>query len=226
MKSTMSVTSRRLASFYQTAVGKKAVMAVTGLILFLWLVLHVLGNLQIFLGRDQINRYSAFLHATPEALWPVRIILIVAIVLHINSAVLLYLQKVKNRPIGYTKKGNRGATVMSRTMMWSGFALLVFIILHLLHMTTGTIHKDFIAGDVFHNLTFAFHQPTVVALYVLAMALLAMHLYHGLYSFTQSLGVSNPRHTSRIKPLAAAFAIVMASLFALVPIAVLAGFVH
>jgi succinate dehydrogenase / fumarate reductase cytochrome b subunit len=221
----MSVTSRRLLGFYQTSIGKKAVMAVTGAILFLWLVLHVLGNLQIFLGQESINAYSLFLHRTPELLWPVRLILVISVVLHINAAIALYRQKPQNRPVGYAKKANRGATFMSRFMLWSGLALLAFIVLHLLHLTTGTLHRDFVEGDVFHNVTYAFGQPAVAGLYVLAMVFLAMHLYHGLYSFTQSLGVGNPRHARKIKSWAAGIALAMAVLFATVPLAILAHFV-
>src|ERR1700686_4053602 len=128
-----------LRGFYGSMVGKKVVMGVTGLIGIGFVILHSLGNLLVFRGPAAINAYSHFLKSTGELLWTLRIVLIVAVVLHVIAAVQLTLQSQAARPIAYTKREPQVATVASRTMRWGGAFLLVFIVLHILHFTTGTI---------------------------------------------------------------------------------------
>jgi succinate dehydrogenase / fumarate reductase cytochrome b subunit len=222
----MSATAvNKASSFYGTTIGKKAVMALTGFILAGFVFAHVAGNLQIFSGAAALNGYSALLHASPELLWAVRLVLITAVVLHVWAAVQLYALKSAARPVAYAKKAHRASSLPSRFMIWTGYALAAFIVFHLLHFTTGTVHPDFVPGDVFHNVTTAFRSPPIVAVYVAAMVFLAMHLHHGLWSFTQSLGLSNPRYSERIKGLAKVLAVLVAAGFVAVPIAVLAGVV-
>ena len=213
------------AGFFDTTVGKKIVMAVTGVILAGFLVGHMAGNLQIFAGAATINRYGALLHASDELLWGVRLVLIAALILHIRAALQLYARKAAARPVAYAKKANRGSTAASRFMIYSGYALGAFIVYHILHFTVGIAHPDFIRGDVFHNVTVAFRDWRVAGVYVVAMAFLSMHLSHGLFSLTQSLGLENPRHAARAKRAAQALAVILAAGFAAVPIFVLAGVV-
>ncbi len=214
------------AGFFDTTVGKKIVMAVTGVILAGFVVGHMAGNLQIFAGATTINDYGKLLHASDELLWGVRLVLIAALVLHVRAAVQLYAQKAAARPVAYAKKASRAATPASRFMIYSGYVLGGFIVYHILHFTTGNAHPDFVHGDVFHNVTVAFRNPAIAAIYVVAMAFLAMHLSHGLFSFTQSLGLENPRHAARAKRAAQVVAIVVAAGFIAVPLGVLAGIVR
>jgi succinate dehydrogenase / fumarate reductase, cytochrome b subunit len=221
-----AIAASRVFGFYSTTIGKKAVMAVTGIVLFGFLIGHVLGNLQLFAGPEKLNAYAEFLHHSGGLLWGTRAVLLAAVYLHVRAAVQLYLLKAQARPVAYAKKRDRSATLMSRVMLWTGLGLLAFIVFHLLHFTTGTLHDDFREADVFHNMTSAFAQPAIAAIYVVAMVLLAMHLHHGLYSMTQSLGAGHPRYAARIKALSAVVAVVLAAGFASIPLAVLGGFVR
>ena len=124
--------------FYQAAIGKKVVMAVTGVVMFGYLVGHLAGNLQVYLGQERMDNYAAFLHATPALLWPVRALLLVSVVLHIVASIQLTRLKQEARPNGYVKKEAIASSYASRTMMWSGPIIAVFVIYHILDLTTGT----------------------------------------------------------------------------------------
>ncbi len=214
-------------SFYGTTVGKKVVMAITGVILAGFLVGHVLGNFELFGGPERINEYAHFLHHTAAPLlWTARVVLLASILLHIRETEQLYRLKARARPVPYQKKSNRGARIYSLIMLYSGIALALFIVYHILHFTTGTLHFDFIPDDVFHNVTSAFQHWWVALIYLVAMAFLAMHLNHGLWSMTQSIGISHPKYTAILKPLAVVVALLIAGGFALVPILVLGGLVR
>lgn len=222
MSATVGSTGSR---FYDATIGKKIVMAVTGVILVLFVVVHMAGNLQILGGAAKINHYAELLRTSMPLLWTARIGLIAATVLHVRAALQLYALKAAARPVAYAKKGNRGATLASRSMIWSGYALGLFIVLHILHFTTGTVHSDFIEGDVFHNVTTAFRSPVIAGIYIVSMGFLYLHLSHGLFSFTQSLGLSHPRYSAVAKGAAGVVAVVVAAGFVTVPIAVLAAIV-
>jgi succinate dehydrogenase / fumarate reductase cytochrome b subunit len=182
-----------IATFWETSVGKKAVMAVTGLILVAYLITHVLANLLVFTGPDRINRYAAVLHATGGALWAARLVLLVAVILHIVAATQLALRRQAARPVAYAAgREPQVSTLASRTIRWGGALLLVFIIFHILHFTTGTVHPDFVELDPYHNVTTGFRNPLVALFYLIAMAALGFHLYHGVWSSGRSLGVSPP----------------------------------
>jgi len=183
----------RIATFWETSVGKKAVMAVTGLVLVAYLITHVLANLLVFTGPDRINRYAAILHATGGALWTARLILLVAVILHIVAATQLALRRQAARPVAYAGGPQpQVSTLASRTIRWGGALLLVFIIFHILHFTTGTVHPDFVELNPYHNVTTGFRNPLVALFYLVAMAALGLHLYHGVWSSGRSLGVSPP----------------------------------
>jgi succinate dehydrogenase / fumarate reductase cytochrome b subunit len=183
----------RLAALWQSSVGKKAVMALTGLVLVAYLITHVLANLLVFSGPDRINRYAALLHGTGAALWGARVVLLVAAILHIVAAVQLTLRSRTARPQPYAGgREPQASTLAGRTMRWGGALILIFLVYHILHFTTGAAHPDFVELDPYHNLSTGFRNPWVAGFYVMAMMALGLHLYHGLWSSGRSLGVSQP----------------------------------
>jgi succinate dehydrogenase / fumarate reductase cytochrome b subunit len=221
----------RAARFWEAPIGKKVVMAITGLILFGYVLGHLLGNLQIYSAdHQQINRYAAFLHnpANLIPLWVIRAALLAAVILHIVSAVQLWLQNRAARPLAYKKKADVPTSYAARTMRWSGVIGGAFIVFHILHLTVGAVlpvHE--IAAnepDVRYNVITGFQNPLVAGFYILAMILLCMHLYHGLWSMFQSMGFSHPRYTPMLQKGAALVAILIAIGNISIPIAVLTGF--
>ena len=213
--------------FWQTTVGKKAIMAVTGFILFGFICGHLLGNLQIFLPPEKINHYSATLKSLPALLWGARITLLISVGLHIWSSFQLWLLQRAARPINYVKKANLNSTYASRTMLWSGPIILAFLIFHLLHFTFGTVHPGgpFDEHNVYNNVVTGFQVWPVSLFYIIAMIMLCYHLYHGLWSMFQSLGFSHPVYTPWLQRFAKLFAILIAAGNISIPVAVLAGFI-
>jgi succinate dehydrogenase / fumarate reductase cytochrome b subunit len=218
----------RLGELWRSSVGKKAVMAVTGLIGVVFVIGHMIGNLQVFQGAERLNAYGRLLHGPlNELLWVVRVILVLAVVLHVVAAVQLTLRDRDARPVAYTRRAPQVSTLASRTMRWGGVLLLAFIVVHILHFTTGTIRPAgvFVPGDVYGNMVAGFRVPWVVALYVVSMLALGLHLYHGAWSSLRSLGAA-PRSPHPMKRrLALLVAVLVAVGFALVPVAVAAGWV-
>jgi succinate dehydrogenase cytochrome b subunit len=218
----------RIRRFYGSMVGKKVVMGVTGLIGVGFVILHSLGNLLIFRGPTAINSYSHFLKSTGELLWALRIVLIVAVILHVIAAVQLTRQSRAARPVAYTKRETQVATVASRTMRWGGALLLVFIILHILHFTTGTIRPAgvFSSEDVYANMVMSFRIWWVALFYVVAMAALGLHLFHGTWSSVRSIGVS-PRSPQPLhRRVSLVIAVFVWAAFTSIPLAVFAGLVR
>lgn len=208
-------------------------MAVTGLILFAYVLGHMLGNLQIFApDTNQINRYAAFLHAAGNIapLWIIRFVLFAAVVLHIVASVQLTKMKSDARPVAYIKKRDVPTAYAARTMMWSGPIIAAFVIFHVLHLTVGAVMPLRDMGpnqpDVRYNLIAGFQNPLIAGFYIFAMVLLCMHLYHGLWSMFQSLGWLGPRQEEKVKKTAAVVAIVICAGFISVPLAVLTGLVR
>lgn len=215
---------RRLAQFWHSTIGKKVVMAVTGLIMVGFLIGHMAGNLQVFLGPAKINGYSAFLHSLGELLWLVRGVLFAALILHITAAVQLTLRDRAARPVGYKKHETSAATFASRTIRWGGVIIAVFIVMHLLHFTTGTWRPaPFVAGDVYANLVNSFHVWWVSALYLVAMLAVGLHLYHGTWSSVRSLGIAPASPRPLAHKISAAVAIIVWLGFTLVPVGILLG---
>ena len=221
----VSTTVEAKVTFFQAAIGQKIAMALSGAVMFGFLIGHVAGNLQVFAGAEKINDYSRMLHETPALLWGTRLTLIAAVLVHIRSAVSLYARRSEARPIAYAKKKNRASTLASRLMAFTGAGLLAFIVFHILHFTTGHAHHDFHELEPFHNLVTAFQSPAIAGAYVVAMLFVGNHLFHGLYSASQSLGIASPHRAAQIKTAAAVVAVVLAGAFALVPIAILAQLV-
>jgi succinate dehydrogenase / fumarate reductase cytochrome b subunit len=216
----------RACRFYQTTVGKKAIMAVTGLILFGYVVGHLAGNLQAFEGREKFDAYAVFLRSMPAALYTARIVLLVAVTLHIVTTVQLASLKMKARPVGYVKKDNSAASYASRTMYWSGPIILAFVLYHLAQFTFLITDPRYVEGRVYDNLVLGFQNPVISGFYIIAMILLGLHLSHGFYSMFQSVGALSPAYTPYVKSLARALAIVITLGFISIPVAVMAGIIH
>ncbi|HEX6896880.1 MAG TPA: succinate dehydrogenase cytochrome b subunit [Bryobacteraceae bacterium] len=212
--------------FYASTIGKKAVMAISGCILFLFVIGHLIGNLQIYEGPEKLNQYAVFLRSLPALLWTVRIVLLVMVALHIWSSIALAQRKLDARPVGYVKKKPVDSSYASRTMYWSGPIILAFVIYHLLDFTFGSVNPHFVEGDVYSNVIASFRLIPVSVFYIFAMLLLCMHLYHGLWSMFQSLGFYHPRYTPALKRAAAAVAILIAAGNISIPVAVMAGVVR
>ena len=217
----------RPARFWESTNGKKVVMAVSGVVLFAFVLGHMVGNLQAFEGAKKLNDYGHFLHGVPEILWGVRVGLLAAVSLHIWAAIGLALRNVAARPVGYAKRKSVNSSYASRTMYWSGPILLAFIIYHLLHLTAGVVHpgSEFIEGDVYHNVVAGFSVWWVSAWYIFSMLLLGLHLRHGVWSMFQSVGFNHPRHTPILKGFALVFAIVITAGFISIPLGVLTGII-
>lgn len=216
------------ARFWASTNGKKIVMAISGAILLAFVLFHMLGNLQVFEGPEQMNYYGRALRRFPEALWAVRTILLVSVIAHIWSSVQLAVRKTKARPVKYSMKENIASSYASRTMYWSGPIILAFIIYHLLDLTSGTLHRGgaFIEGDPYHNLVSGFQVWWVSAWYIFAMILLGFHIQHGAWSMFQSLGINHPRHTPILKKAAAVLAIVIVAGYVSIPVSILTGLVQ
>jgi len=218
----------RLREFYGSMIGKKAIMGITGLIGIGFVILHSLGNLLIFRGPDAINSYSHFLKNTGELLWVLRIVLIVAVILHVIAAVQLTRQSRAARPVAYVKREPQAATLGSRSMRWGGALLLLFIVVHILHFTTGTIRPAGVLSgqDVYANVVTSFRIWWVALFYVLAMLALGLHLFHGAWSSVRSIGVSPESPEPLHHRLSLALAILIWGAFTAVPVAVFAGWVR
>jgi succinate dehydrogenase / fumarate reductase cytochrome b subunit len=204
-------------AFYSTAVGKKWVMAVTGIALLGFVFLHMLGNLKLYLGAGEINAYGEALrdlggHFIPRtyALWAMRLGLITAFVFHIHSAASLTLMNRRARPIGYQSPRHYiAANYAARTMRWSGVIVGLYLLFHLADLTWGFANPDFVRGDVYHNMVGSLQRAPVALLYVVANLALGLHIYHGAWSMFQSLGVNSPRINQARRWFATAFAAVI-----------------
>jgi len=212
-----------LLYFWRSTIGKKVVMAVTGIILVGWIIGHVLGNLLIFRGAAALNEYAALLKSNMALLWAIRAGLIVAVVLHVTAAVQLVRQQAASRPVRYVKQTPQESTVASRTIRWGGAIIAVFIVFHLLHMTTGTLHPSFSHTDVYGNMLTGLSVPWVAAIYLVAVAALGLHLYHGVWSVFQTLGVNQPSFTGVRRRLAVGIAVLVYLGFTAIPVAILLG---
>jgi succinate dehydrogenase / fumarate reductase cytochrome b subunit len=211
--------------FYSTTVGKKVVMAVTGVIGFGFLLGHLAGNLQMFLGREVMNHYAVALRALPALLIGARTVLLLAVILHIVAAFQLLATKNAARPVGYVKKDAVTSSYASRTMYWSGPIIGAFILFHLAHFTWGIVHPDFKELMPYDNVIAGFKVLPITFFYIVAMVLLGMHLNHGLWSLFQSLGFSHPKYTPKLKMFAVLFSVVITAGFLSIPVAVLLGII-
>lgn len=217
--------STSLIAVWNSTVGKKIVMAVTGAIGVGYLIGHVAGNLLVFRGPAKIDAYASFLKSNPGLLWAARAILLLAVILHIIAAFQLARMSQKSRPVAYKRWRTVGSDFASRTMRWTGVLVGIFIVYHLLHFTTGTVHPDFHEGQVYHNVITGFRVWYISAFYIVAMLALLAHLYHGAWSMFQSLGLNHPKYNPLVRALATVVTLIVVIGFISIPVAVLLGLI-
>src|SRR5260221_5093453 len=196
-----------LCRFTGSNIGLKVLVAPTGVVLCGFVVAHVSGNLLVFAGAAKMNGYAAMLKASAAVLWGARIVLLSAVALHIYSAVKLYARRSAARPVPYGLKEPHGSTYASRTMIWSGPILLLFIIYHLLHFTVGSVHPKFNEHDAYSNVVIGFSSKPVALAYIIAMFCLGLHLSHGVWSMLQTIGVNRPNWECALRRLAILFGV-------------------
>lgn len=218
-------TSSRLARLWRSSVGLKIVMAVTGVILSGFVLGHMAGNLQVFQGEKALNDYAKLLRTEPALLWLARLVLLGSVGLHIAAWLVLRARNRRARPVAYRKVTHRESSFASRTMRWTGPLLLAFIVYHILHMTTGTVHPSFHEGGAYHNLVTGLRVVPVAIIYVLAMVALGFHLWHGVWSLFQTLGAEQARYQSLGRRAATVFTLVVVLGFIAVPLLIVSGFV-
>jgi succinate dehydrogenase / fumarate reductase cytochrome b subunit len=217
----------------RSLIGKKALMAVTGVILFLFVVGHLLGNLKIFEGPAKFNAYAEGLRTVGapffgrgQLLWVARLVLLVAVLAHIWAALETARASWRARPVGYRRLQPTETTYAARTMRWGGVLILLYVIYHLLDLTFGRVNPSFVPGDVYHNAVASFQRWPVVAVYVAAIVVLGLHVYHGTWSALQTLGLNRPPTDRWRRGAAAVIALLIAGLYTAIPVAVLAGIVR
>jgi succinate dehydrogenase / fumarate reductase cytochrome b subunit len=219
---------------YRSSVGKKYAMAISGLILMAYVLVHMLGNLKLYLGRQSLNAYSEWLRDVGEPLlpptallWIVRIILLAAFVVHVHAAYALTVRNRKARRQRYrSKRDYVAADYASRTMRWTGVIIGLFVLFHLMDLTWGNANARFVPGDVYHNVVESFRRWPVAVVYILANLALGLHLYHGAWSLFQSMGWNNRRFNPWRRYLAVALAACVVLGNVSFPLAVLSGIVR
>jgi len=226
----MTVTALALrtnATFLASTVGRKIVMAVTGVVLAGFVFAHMVGNMQLYLGPEALNHYAVFLRTFLHGggIWLFRAVMIGAAGLHVWAATTLTLDGWAARPQGYRLWQAKESTYASRTMRWGGVMLALFLTYHILHLTVGSSHGSFEEGNVYHNVVAGFQVWYVSAVYIAAMLMLGLHLDHGIWSLCQTLGLQHPRYKRAVRLLARAYAIVVVAGNISFPIAVLTGVV-
>jgi len=224
-----------LLRFYRSTIGKKIIMAVSGLIGVGYLILHIAGNLKAFDGPESLNSYAHFLHGpAAEITWVVRVILLAAVILHVLMAWQLTQLAKAARPVAYRQRQAQVSTWASRTMRWGGVFLLVFIVFHILHFTLGKIDPGGAFGlidgsggrDVYGNVVASFHVWWVTLFYLAAMVFVGLHLYHGAWSSVRTLGYAKPSGNPLKRRVALVVAVAIWLGFTLVPLGVLVGLIR
>ena len=215
-----------------SSVFKKVVMAVSGIIMVLYLIAHMIGNLKVFAGRESFNGYSEWIRTIGEPAVPaqttltiIRIVLLAAVIAHIWAAIALWRQAKRARPNGYVTKKAVAQSYASRTMRWGGVIVGLFVVYHILDLTMGVANPDGADSTPYDRRVASFQNPFITAFYVLALVLLGMHLRHGIWSATQTLGQSNKRREKTVNLFALVFSVVLIGGFLLVPFSVLFGLV-
>jgi succinate dehydrogenase / fumarate reductase cytochrome b subunit len=219
-------------TLWQSTIGKKAVMAVTGLIMVAFLLLHMLGNLKIFFGPHDFDAYAGWLRTIGEPvlhgawyLWIQRVVLAVAIVLHVTAAVQLSKRDLAARPTRYEHSQRPKASFATHTMRWGGMTLAVFIIWHLLDLSAGVTNPDFVKNHPYHNIVADFSHWWINVIYLVALVMLGLHINHGFWSASQTLGINRPARNKAIRATGTTLAVVITLGFAAVPIGVMTGLV-
>ncbi|MHA3704155.1 succinate dehydrogenase cytochrome b subunit [Jatrophihabitans sp. YIM 134969] len=217
-------------AFWHSNIGKKVVMAWTGLLMLAYLLAHMLGNLKIFFGRVDYNHYAEWLRTVGEPvlhgawfLWISRAVLLVALVLHVTAAAQLSRRDLRARPVKYAGGQKAQATFATRTMRWGGTILALFIVWHILDLTAGVVNPGFVEDDVYGNVTRDFQHWWMNLIYIAAMVALGLHINHGFWSASQTLGVNSAARDRAIKAVGTTLALVISLGFIAVPVAVMTG---
>ncbi|WCL48039.1 succinate dehydrogenase cytochrome b subunit [Leptospira sp. GIMC2001] len=223
------------SGYFTTSVGKKFVVAVTGVLLFGFVIFHMIGNLQVYIGPEKFNAYAKFLKDLGPLLWVARIGLLVAVLLHIGFTIQLARENRAARPVAYAYMKTKQASSASRFMVMSGLTVMAFIVYHLLHFTLGVTNPEYLeftynlkgeqVHDAYAMFVSGFSVPIVSAFYILSVGLLCWHLSHGVASLFQTLGVDSPKHEPNIRKAAIAFSLLIFIGNTSMPLAVLFGFV-
>jgi succinate dehydrogenase / fumarate reductase, cytochrome b subunit len=227
-----TVAAARRYRLWSSSVGKKIVMAVSGLVLYGFVVVHMLGNLKVYQGKVAFNHYAEGLRTIGEPffgrgqlLWLARIILLVALIVHLVAVVQLTRRSNAARKHNYKKYDGLEFSYSSRTMLWGGILVLAYVIYHLMHLTFGNVHPNFVHGDVYNNFVVGFLSWPVSLAYIVAMIPLGLHLYHGFWSMLQTFGANNPKYNKVRRPIALSLSLFVVLLNISFPVAVLAGWV-
>lgn len=223
---------RRLLALHETSVGTKILMALSGIVFFGFVLVHMIGNLKLFLGEESYNAYARFLRevghpALPEGgmLWIFRVVLLAALGIHLWAAWTTWRRSVAARDVGYKMTDDLSFSYASRTMRWGGVVIGLFVVYHLMHFTWGNVHPSFDHENVYRNVVTGFRQWPASIVYIGAMIVLCLHLYHGVWSATQTLALDNPRWEPWRRPIAGAIAVAIAAANISMPLAVLAGLI-
>lgn len=212
-----------LSRFWQSTIGKKIVMAVTGIVGILFVIGHMSGNFLMFKGQGAMHDYALLLRTSMPLLWAIRLGLLAAVGLHALAAYQLTTMAKAARPDGYAVRAPQVTTFAARTIRWGGVLLLAFIVFHLLHLTVGAVHPQFTHLDPYTNVRLGLAQPAVAAFYIVAMLALGLHLYHGGWAVVRTLGVARPSARPLKRTLSLVLAIVVAGGFIAIPVAAMAG---
>jgi succinate dehydrogenase / fumarate reductase cytochrome b subunit len=223
-----------LVRFWKSAIGKKWVMAVSGIILLGYVLAHMVGTLKVFLGQEQINTYAEWLRDLGEpafprtvVLWTLRTVLIAAFFFHILAAYQLTRMNHAARPVKYqSPRDYTAANFASRTMRWTGVIILLFLIYHLLDQTWGPANPDFVRGDPYHNMFYSFDRVPVAIVYIVANIALGIHIFHGAWAMFNSLGINNPKYNLWKRWFAGAFSVVITVGYVSMPLLIVTGAVN
>jgi succinate dehydrogenase / fumarate reductase cytochrome b subunit len=214
--------------FLSSSVGRKILMAATGIMMFFFIIIHVVGNSTIYLGW--LNAYAEHLHALPPLVWAFRFVMLALFVLHVFYGIQLTLENNSAKPVTYAVKNHRKATLASKNMIWTGIIIAIFLVYHLLHFTLHVTNPDISNGvdslgrpDVFHMVVYSFQKVGIAAIYVVAMIALALHLSHGVQSFFQTLGWNTQNLMPSLVKAAAIIATVLFIGYVSIPLVILVG---
>ena len=209
----------------EATVAKKVLVAVTGIVLYGFAIVHMVGNIQLYQGPEKLNHYAELLQSMKPVLWTFRLVLLGAVSLHALMAVQLWLRNRSARPVAYASQRFVAGTLTSRTMIWSGPIVAAFIVYHLAHFTVGCVHPHFDKHNVYANVVLGFQQPGAALFYVVAMVALGFHLYHGAFSLFQTLGLRTPTYEKPIQLVVGLITTVIVAVNISFPLAVLTGIV-
>ncbi|HKB40785.1 MAG TPA: succinate dehydrogenase cytochrome b subunit [Gemmataceae bacterium] len=220
---------------FRSSIGRKALMAVTGLGLLGFVIVHMIGNFQVYEGPDALNAYAKMLREMPALLWVARLTLLLLFVAHIYLGITLYRENRAARPVGYVRFQYDQATIATRTMLLSGLVILAFVIFHLLHFTLGAVQPENFAGrhhfdhlgrpDVYAMVVRGFRNPVITISYVVAQLFLGLHLYHAVPSMFQSVGLKHPRYNPLIEKLGLIVALIIVIGNISMPLSILFGII-